>query len=183
MSLSVNPIETGKKIWEVFKIIQELGDEYKKDIAEVKQANALLVLLRRMAAKETSDFDFKEFKRILPHTNLNWAVRRYNPSDDSSFIIDFKPDPALVDWCHRPARQTTSTWLPAASCSLEPKQVGVNLGALKQLPNLAIVVVYGRDANEIEQPQRAKEIVEWMGKQEDELTMAYGLRAREQAGR
>src|SRR5262245_24927926 len=142
MGLSVNPIETGKKIWEVFKIIQELGDEYKKDIEQVKQANALLVLLRRMAAKETADFDLKEFKRTLPHTNLNWAVRRYNPTDDSSFVIDFKPDPAVVEWCHRPARQSTPTWPPAAHCTLYPKQVGVNLGALKQFPNMAIVVVF-----------------------------------------
>ena len=158
----MNPIEEGKKIWEIFNIVQEFVDAFKKEREEVRQANALLVLLRRMAAKETPAFDLKEFKVVLPHANLNWNVRYAYPNTDS-FIIDFKPDHAVM----------------------ESKQIGVNLGMLKQLPNMAIIVVFGRDANEIDpqQPQTAKAIVEWMGKQEDELTMAYGRRERQRIGR
>jgi len=162
--MNMNPtIENAQRIWEIFKIIIELGEQFRKDSEEVEQANALLKLLRRMAAKESATFDIKEFNTVLPHANLNWDVHNVDVRDDASFIIDFRPDPAVR----------------------EPKRIVVNMGLLKQLPYIPIIVVSGRDAHEIDtqRPVTAKTIVDWMQKQEDELTMAYGRRERERIGR
>jgi hypothetical protein len=161
----VNPIKDAikdaNKIMEIFETILGVVDRVRKEREEVRQAHALLMLLRRIAAKETAAFDLKEFNVVLPHGNINWNVRYYGIRDDSSFIIDFRPDPAVM----------------------QPKQINVNMGALKQFPNNPVIVVSGRDAHEIDQRRTARAIVEWMQKQEDELTVAYGRRERERIGR
>jgi hypothetical protein len=103
-------------------------------------------------------------KQVLPQANLNWDVHSIDGRDDSSLIVNFRPGSAVMG----------------------PKRIGVNMGLLKQLPYIPIIVVYERDAKEIdtgERPVTAKSVVDWMQKQEDELTMAYGRRERERIGR
>jgi hypothetical protein len=176
-----NYIETGNKIIEIFNLVEEVVEAEKTEREDVRDANAFLVLLRRMAAKETAEFDLKEFKgRVLPHANLNWNVRYADPNSPS-FFIEFKPDPDLMRWCGQ--KTPGKPWPGELNCTLEPKQLGVNMGLVKQLPNLGIMSLFGKDANEIEGAARAKAVVEWMQKQEDGLTMAYGLRERARIGR
>jgi hypothetical protein len=158
-----SPIENAQRIWEIFKLILQLEEGIRNDIQEVKEARALLVLLNSMAGNGNTTYNSKELRFVLPNANRNWNVHCYDMRNPSSFIINFRPDSTLM----------------------MSKQIGVNMSLLSQLPHIPIIVVSGRDGYEINTGQRvtAKVIVDWMQKQEDELTMAYGRRERERLRR
>lgn len=164
-----------KWIWDHLGQAKEVYEQSKQERDDLRDEKALLMFLRRVAARESVNFDLKEFNGIGPHLDLKiWNVRSVD-RNDYSFIIDFKPDPAVVDWCRR----------PTSNCYLRPKQIGVNFGLLQSLPNFAMISIWGRDADEIDQsehPVTAIDIVEWMVNQENEFNLSYVRRDRQRIG-
>lgn len=160
-----NPVAVYEKIETIIDILEHVQRVYDglaggPDDRSRKDALTLLKLLTRMAEGENVSFDMTEFGRQLPRSSPNWKVRYAGPHAKMSFVVRFEPE---ADFGHLGG------------------EINVNLSLLEQ--RLApVVVVSGRDVAEIGL-QTPKNVFSWMKRKEDDLTMAYGKRTRQQIGR